>query len=105
MISEAELIVDRRRLKRSLTWWRIAAVLLAVAAIVALIWTPGNFKGFENHIARTLGSKAAARFANARLLADKFHNPLLRNQMRISLLRRMWDLSEFMKGFKSKRGL
>jgi protease-4 len=52
MISEAELIVDRRRLKRSLTWWRVAAVLLAVAAIVALIWTPGNFKSFEDHIAR-----------------------------------------------------
>ncbi len=52
MISEAELIVDRRRLKRSLTWWRIAAVALAVAAIVALVWTPGNFKTFEDHIAR-----------------------------------------------------
>ena len=52
MISEAELIVDRRRLKRSLTWWRIAAVVLAAAAIAALVWTPGNFKGFENHIAR-----------------------------------------------------
>ena len=52
MISEAELIVDRRRLKRGLTWWRIAAVVLAAAAIAALVWTPGNFKGFENHIAR-----------------------------------------------------
>ena len=52
MISEAELIVDRRRLKRGLTWWRIAAVVLAAAAIAALVWTPGDFKGFENHIAR-----------------------------------------------------
>jgi protease IV len=51
MISEAELIVDRRRLKRSLTWWRIAAVLLAVGAIAALVWTPG-LKSFEDHIAR-----------------------------------------------------
>jgi protease-4 len=51
MISEAELIVDRRRLKRSLTWWRIAAVLLAIGAIAALVWTPG-LKSFENHIAR-----------------------------------------------------
>ena len=52
MISEAELIVDRRRLKRSLTWWRIAAVLLAIGAIAALVWTPGNVASFENHIAR-----------------------------------------------------
>ncbi len=51
MISEAELIVDRRRLKRSLTLWRIAAVLLAIGAIAALLWTPG-LKSFEDHIAR-----------------------------------------------------
>ena len=44
MISEAELIVDRRRLKRHLTWWRIAAVLLALGAIAALLWTPGNIR-------------------------------------------------------------
>ena len=52
MISEAELIVDRRRMKRSLTWWRIAAVVLAVAAIAALFWPSDNIKSFENHIAR-----------------------------------------------------
>jgi protease IV len=52
MNSEAELIVDRRRLKRHLTWWRIAAILLAVGALAALFWTPGNIKTFENHIAR-----------------------------------------------------
>lgn len=52
MITNAELIVDRRRLKRHLTWWRIAAVLLGVGVIAALLWVPGNLKGFENHIAR-----------------------------------------------------
>ncbi len=52
MISEAELIVDRRRLKRSLTLWRILAVLLAIGAIAALLWTPGNVGRFEDHIAR-----------------------------------------------------
>jgi protease-4 len=52
MISEAELIVDRRRLKRHLTWWRVAAVVLALAALAALLWTPGNIKTFEDHIAR-----------------------------------------------------
>ena len=35
MISEAELIVDRRKLRRKLTLWRILAVLLAIAAIAA----------------------------------------------------------------------
>ena len=51
MISEAELIVDRRRLKRKLTLWRILAVLLAVAAIGALVWQAGGRK-LENHVAR-----------------------------------------------------
>jgi protease-4 len=51
MISEAELIVDRRRLKRSLTLWRVLAILLAIAAIAALFWSQGG-KGFENQIAR-----------------------------------------------------
>jgi len=41
MISEAELIVDRRRLKRRVTFWRILAVLLGVATIAALAWSQG----------------------------------------------------------------
>jgi protease IV len=52
MMSDAELIVDRRRLKRRLTFWRIAAVLLAAAALAALLWTQGGFGKFEHHIAR-----------------------------------------------------
>ena len=51
MISEAELIVDRRRLRRKLTLWRIIAVLLAIAAIGALVWQAGGRK-LENHLAR-----------------------------------------------------
>ena len=51
MISEAELIVDRRRLKRKLTLWRILAVLLAVAAIAALVWEAGGRKRAD-HVAR-----------------------------------------------------
>lgn len=51
MISEAELIVDRRRLKRKLTLWRILAVLLAIGAIAALVWQAGGRK-LENHVAR-----------------------------------------------------
>lgn len=52
MTTEAELIVDRRRLKRGLTLWRVAAVLLAVAAILALAWPKGGIAQFEDHIAR-----------------------------------------------------
>lgn len=52
MITEAELIVDRRRLRRRLIYWRVAAVLLGIAAVGALVWTPGNLRTFEDHIAR-----------------------------------------------------
>jgi protease-4 len=52
MITEAELIVDRRRMKRRLMFWRVAAVVLAVAALAALVWTPASFQTYENHIAR-----------------------------------------------------
>jgi protease-4 len=52
MTTEAELIVDRRRLKRGLTLWRMAAVVLAAAAILALAWPKGGISQFENHIAR-----------------------------------------------------
>jgi len=52
MTTEAELIVDRRRLKRGLTFWRIAAILLAAAAILALLWPTGTISRLENHIAR-----------------------------------------------------
>ena len=41
MTSEAELIVDRRRLKRRVTFWRILAVLLAIATVAALAWSQG----------------------------------------------------------------
>ncbi|MFO1133578.1 MAG: signal peptide peptidase SppA, partial [Hyphomicrobiales bacterium] len=50
MISEAELIVDRRRLKRRVTFWRILAVLLAIATVAALAWSQGWTGG--NQIAR-----------------------------------------------------
>ena len=52
MITEAELIVDRRRLKRRVTFWRIAAILLAFVGFMAFAWTPGGLKKYEDHIAR-----------------------------------------------------
>jgi protease-4 len=52
MSTETELIIDRRRLRRKVTFWRIAAVLLALASLAALLWTPGGFEKYEDHIAR-----------------------------------------------------
>jgi protease-4 len=44
MSLDSDVIVDRRRIRRKLTFWRVAAVLVAIAAIVTvgLIATPGG---------------------------------------------------------------
>jgi len=56
MISDAELIVDRRKLKRKLTVWRVVAIVLFIGAILALVGAGGGFgdlkKTYEDHIAR-----------------------------------------------------
>ena len=52
----ADEIVDRRRMKRRITFWRIAALLLLAAAIAAMLWALGAFEGLRkqnsDHIAR-----------------------------------------------------
>ena len=35
MSLDADLIVDRRRMRRKLTFWRVVAVLIAIGAVVA----------------------------------------------------------------------
>ncbi|MGE0240421.1 MAG: signal peptide peptidase SppA [Parvibaculaceae bacterium] len=54
MASEAELIIDRRRLKRRLTFWRVAAILLFIGGLLALAAAWGGFDlGKQgDHIAR-----------------------------------------------------
>ena len=56
MPSDADLIVDRRRMRRKLTFWRVAAALIAIAAIVAVavVATPAGRRsiGGEQAIAR-----------------------------------------------------
>jgi protease IV len=54
MATEAELIIDRRRLKRRLTFWRVAAILLFIAGLVALAASFGGFdlSKRQDHIAR-----------------------------------------------------
>lgn len=54
MATEAELIIDRRRLKRRLTFWRVASVLLFIGALLALASASGGFDldKRSDHIAR-----------------------------------------------------
>ena len=56
MPSDADLIVDRRRMRRKLTFWRVAAALIAIAAIVAVgfLATPAGRRSIagEQAIAR-----------------------------------------------------
>ncbi|HEX7110331.1 MAG TPA: signal peptide peptidase SppA [Aestuariivirga sp.] len=51
-ISQAEVIVDRRQLKRRLTRWRILAILAVLLALGSLFWSGGDFKKRFDHIAR-----------------------------------------------------
>jgi protease IV len=51
MSIDADWLVDRRRLKRRLMWWRVVAVIGVVVAVVAAV---GRFGGFVEraHVAR-----------------------------------------------------
>ena len=44
MSLDSDVIVDRRRIRRKLTFWRVAAVVVAIGAIVAVgvVATPGG---------------------------------------------------------------
>ncbi len=50
--NQAELIVDRRQLKRRLWRWRVFAVVAALVALGSMLWTGGDFKKYSDHIAR-----------------------------------------------------
>jgi protease-4 len=56
MSLDADLIVDRRRMRRKLTFWRVLAVLIAIVAIVAVTATVtrrgGALSAGSDHIAR-----------------------------------------------------
>ena len=44
MSLDSDVIVDRRRIRRKLTFWRVAAALIAIAAIIAVatVAAPGG---------------------------------------------------------------
>ena len=56
MSLDADLIVDRRRMRRKLTFWRVVAVLIAIVAVVAVTATVtrrgGGLTAGGDHIAR-----------------------------------------------------
>ena len=55
MSLDADLIVDRRRMRRKLTFWRVLAVLFVAVVIVgaaAFLGRRGVFTGTGNYIAR-----------------------------------------------------
>ncbi len=54
MASEAELIIDRRRLRRRLTFWRVVSVLLLICGLLALASAFGglDLEKQADHIAR-----------------------------------------------------
>jgi protease-4 len=51
MAFEPDLLVDRRRLKRGLAFWRIATIVALVALVLVGAWRVSGFH-VENHIAR-----------------------------------------------------
>jgi protease-4 len=54
MATEAELIIERRRMKRRLTFWRVASILLFIGGLLALASASGGFDLDKqtDHIAR-----------------------------------------------------
>src|SRR5260221_5922866 len=48
MSMDSDVIVDRRRMRRKLTFWRVASVIIAIAAIgiIAVLVSPNSRSGF-----------------------------------------------------------
>ena len=50
--SQAELMVDRRQLRKRLWRWRVLAVVALLLALASLFWKGDDFKKYSDHIAR-----------------------------------------------------
>jgi protease-4 len=74
MVLDAESVIDRRRLKRRLTAWRIAAVVLGLLFVGALVLSDKNVAGSAGilpHIARVTVSGVIADDRKMHELIDK----------------------------------
>ena len=51
MSMDSDVIVDRRRMRRKLTFWRVASVIIAIAAIgiIAAVVSPGSRGSFASN--------------------------------------------------------
>jgi protease-4 len=58
MASEADLLIDRRRIRRKLTFWRVSALVIAAIAIIA-----AGLRGYGDFA----GGKSAAHIAKIRI--------------------------------------
>ena len=84
---EAETMVDRRRLRRRLTLWRLVAVVFALLFIAALTFGGQRMvepAGFLPHIARI--SVSAAMNSKAKTTATSRHSVSLRLRRRRSTM-------------------
>ena len=63
MSLDADLIVDRRRMRRKLTFWRVVAIVLIVLAIGVVAAVLGNRSGLVSgpYIARVTVSRVDPR--------------------------------------------
>lgn len=52
MISDPDSIIDRRRLKRRLNFWRVLGVLAVIAALAAAVGRFGDDGGFTDYVVR-----------------------------------------------------
>jgi len=52
MISDPDSIIDRRRLKRRLNFWRVLGVLAVIAALAAAVGRFGDDGAFTDHVVR-----------------------------------------------------
>ena len=67
MSLDADLIVDRRRMRRKLTFWRVFSVLILIAAVVAVAATVRRGSVLTAGGDYIAGSRSRASFATIRI--------------------------------------
>jgi protease IV len=82
--SQAEMIVDRRQLRKRLWRWRIVAVVALLLALASLFWKGDDFKKYSDHIARVridgliTGDQATLNLLDAIAKSDKVKAVIIR---------------------------